>query len=135
MGFAASPRAPLALGRCLLRRAVLPIPPDVLLMPCAGRPPARAALRAADHDLLDPWRILRLCGGLLPAAVGEWLLSLTGGSFESFQTWYGSGRPADRRADPYKITAIASAGEAQLRRVHRVSVLVRGCGSAWRPYS
>lgn len=130
MGFAASPRAPLALGALAFCEGLFfPIPPDVLLMPVVLGDRQRALRYALLTTLCS---ILGgSCGyavGYFLQPVGEWLLSLTGGSFESFQTWYAKwGALLIAVPIPYKITAIAS-GLAKLNfgLFIGVSVLVRG---------
>ncbi|WP_293904783.1 DedA family protein [Phenylobacterium sp.] len=130
MGLAASPRAPLALGALAFCEGVFfPIPPDVLLMPIVLGDRARALRYAAICTVCS---ILGGCVGysigFFLQPVGVWLLSLTGGSFESFQAWYGRwGALLIAIPIPYKITAIAS-GLAKLdfRLFIGMSILVRG---------
>jgi len=130
MGFAASPRAPLALGLIAFCEGLFfPIPPDVLLMPVV----LGDRQRALRYALITT--VCSIAGGSCGYAVGfflqpvgEWLLSLTGGSYESFHAWYGQwGAILIAVPIPYKITAIAS-GMAQLNFgvFIGVSVLVRG---------
>ncbi|HEY8003646.1 MAG TPA: DedA family protein, partial [Phenylobacterium sp.] len=85
MGFAASPRATVALGTIAFCEGLFfPIPPDVLLMPVVlgDRPRAlRYALLTTLCSILGG-----SCGyavGFFLAPVGQWLLSLTGASYES----------------------------------------------------
>ena len=130
MGLAASPRAPVALAAVAFCEGLFfPIPPDVLLMPVVLGDRPRALRYAA---LTTACSILGgSCGyavGYFLQPVGEWLLSLTGGSFESFQAWYGRwGALLIAVPIPYKITAIAS-GLAKLNFgiFIGVSILVRG---------
>jgi membrane protein YqaA with SNARE-associated domain len=130
MSLAARPQAPLALGVVAFCEGLFfPIPPDVLLMPVVlgDRP------RALRYALLTV--ISSIAGGSCGYAVGyflqpvgEWLLSLTGGSYESFHTWYAKwGALLIAVPIPYKITAIAS-GMAKLNFALfiGVSLLVRG---------
>src|SRR4249919_2889862 len=60
--------------------------------------------------------------------VGQWILSLTGGDFAAFQTWYAKyGAILIAVPIPYKITAIASGlGKLDFRVFIGVSILVRG---------
>ena len=130
MSLAAARHAPLALGALAFCEGIFfPIPPDVLLMPVVLGDRSRALRYAA---LCTVCSILGGCVGysigyfLQP--VGVWLLTLTGGSFESFQAWYGKwGAILIAVPIPYKITAIAS-GLAKLdfRLFIGVSILVRG---------
>ena len=130
MGLAASPRAPAALAAVAFCEGLFfPIPPDVLLMPVVLGDRQRALRYAALTTICS---ILGgSCGyavGYFLQPVGEWLLSLTGGSFESFQAWYGKwGALLIAVPIPYKITAIAS-GLAKLNFgiFIGVSILVRG---------
>jgi membrane protein YqaA with SNARE-associated domain len=130
MGFAASPRAPLALGAMAFCEGLFfPIPPDVLLMPVV----LGDRRRAMRYALLTT--VCSIAGGSCGYAVGyflqplgKWLLTLTGGSYESFQAWYAQwGALLIAVPIPYKITAIAS-GLAHLdfALFIGVSVLVRG---------
>jgi membrane protein YqaA with SNARE-associated domain len=130
MDLAASPRAPVALAAVAFCEGLFfPIPPDVLLMPVVLGDRHRALRYAALTTFCS---ILGgSCGyavGYFLQPVGEWLLSLTGGSFESFQAWYAKwGALLIAVPIPYKITAIAS-GLAKLdfRIFIGVSILVRG---------
>ena len=130
MGFAASPRAPVALGVVAFCEGLFfPIPPDVLLMPVVLGDRARALRYAALTTLCS---ILGgSCGyavGFFLQPLGEWLLSLTGGSYAAFHAWYAQwGALLIAVPIPYKITAIAS-GMAKLNfgLFIGVSVLVRG---------
>jgi len=130
MSLAARPQAPLALGVVAFCEGLFfPIPPDVLLMPVVlgDRP------RALRYALLTV--VCSIAGGSCGYAVGyflqpvgEWLLSLTGGSYESFHNWYAKwGALLIAVPIPYKITAIAS-GMAKLNFALfiGVSLLVRG---------
>jgi membrane protein YqaA with SNARE-associated domain len=130
MSLAALPQAPLALGVVAFCEGLFfPIPPDVLLMPVVLGDRQRA-LRYAVLTV-----VCSIAGGSCGYAVGfflqpvgEWLLSLTGASYESFQSWYGKwGALLIAVPIPYKITAIAS-GMAKLNfgLFIGVSVLVRG---------
>ncbi len=130
MSLAARPQAPLALGVIAFCEGLFfPIPPDVLLMPVVLGDRQRALRYAALTTVCS------IAGGSCGYAVGyflqplgEWLLTLTGGSFESFQTWYAKwGAILIAVPIPYKITAIAS-GLAKLNFgvFIGVSVLVRG---------
>ena len=130
MGFAASPRAPLALGvMAFCEGLFFPIPPDVLLMPVV----LGDRQRALRYALITT--VCSIAGGSCGYAVGfflqpvgEWLLSLTGGSYESFHNWYAQwGAILIAVPIPYKITAIAS-GLAKLNfgLFIGVSLLVRG---------
>jgi membrane protein YqaA with SNARE-associated domain len=124
MSLASARHAPLALGVArLLRGHLLPDParraPDArwcwatAAAPCATRRSARSA------------SILGGCVGysigFFLQPVGMWLLTITGGSFEAFEDWYGKvGRAADRGADPLQDHRHRlGPGEAGLRRVHR----------------
>jgi membrane protein YqaA with SNARE-associated domain len=130
MSLAARPQAPLALGVVAFCEGLFfPIPPDVLLMPVV----LGDRQRALRYAVLTT--VCSIAGGSCGYAVGyflqplgEWLLTLTGGSFESFQTWYAKwGAILIAVPIPYKITAIAS-GLAKLNFgvFIGVSVLVRG---------
>lgn len=130
MSLAARPQAPLALGVVAFCEGLFfPIPPDVLLMPVV----LGDRQRALRYALLTT--VCSIAGGSCGYAVGfflqpvgEWLLSLTGGSYESFHTWYAKwGALLIAVPIPYKITAIAS-GMAKLNfgLFIGVSVLVRG---------
>jgi membrane protein YqaA with SNARE-associated domain len=130
MSLAARPQAPLALGVVAFCEGLFfPIPPDVLLMPVV----LGDRQRALRYAVLTT--VCSIAGGSCGYAVGyflqpvgEWLLSLTGGSYESFHTWYGKwGALLIAVPIPYKITAIAS-GMAKLNfgLFIGVSVLVRG---------
>src|ERR1700760_1431166 len=90
MGLAASRHAPAALGLVAFCEGLFfPIPPDVLLMPVVLGDRSRALRYAV---LTTVCSILGgSCGyavGFFLQPVGEWLLSLTGGSYASFQAWY-----------------------------------------------
>jgi membrane protein YqaA with SNARE-associated domain len=130
MGLAASRHAPLALSALAFCEGVFfPIPPDVLLMPVVLGDRSRALRYAVICTVSS---ILGGCVGyaigFFLQPVGVWLLSLTGGSFDSFQDWYGKwGALLIAIPIPYKITAIAS-GLAKLdfRLFIGVSILVRG---------
>jgi membrane protein YqaA with SNARE-associated domain len=130
MSLAARPQAPLALGVVAFCEGLFfPIPPDVLLMPVV----LGDRQRALRYAVLTT--VCSIAGGSCGYAVGyflqpvgEWLLSLTGGSYESFHTWYGKwGALLIAVPIPYKITAIAS-GMAKLNfgLFIGVSVVVRG---------
>jgi len=130
MSLAALPQAPLALGVVAFCEGLFfPIPPDVLLMPVV----LGDRQRALRYALLTV--VCSIAGGSCGYAVGfflqplgEWLLSLTGGSYESFHSWYAKwGALLIAVPIPYKITAIAS-GMAKLNFgvFIGVSVLVRG---------
>ena len=130
MSLAARPQAPLALGVVSFCEGLFfPIPPDVLLMPVV----LGDRQRALRYALLTT--VCSIAGGSCGYAVGfflqpvgEWLLSLTGGSYQSFHTWYAKwGALLIAVPIPYKITAIAS-GMAKLNfgLFIGVSVLVRG---------
>jgi membrane protein YqaA with SNARE-associated domain len=130
MSLAARPQAPLALGVIAFCEGLFfPIPPDVLLMPVVLGDRQRALRYAVMTTVCS------IAGGSCGYAVGyflqpvgEWLLTLTGGSFESFQTWYAKwGAILIAVPIPYKITAIAS-GLAKLNFgvFIGVSILVRG---------
>jgi membrane protein YqaA with SNARE-associated domain len=130
MSLAARPQAPLALGVIAFSEGLFfPIPPDVLLMPVVlgdRRRALRYAVMTTACSIAGG-----SCGyavGYFLQPVGEWLLTLTGGSFESFQTWYAKwGAILIAVPIPYKITAIAS-GLAKLNFgvFIGVSILVRG---------
>ncbi|MGZ6015795.1 MAG: YqaA family protein [Phenylobacterium sp.] len=130
MSLAALPHATTALGVVAFCEGLFfPIPPDVLLMPVvlADR---KHAMRYAALTI-----VCSIAGGSCGYAVGfflqpvgEWLLSLTGASYASFQAWYAQwGALLIAVPIPYKITAIAS-GLAKLNFgvFIGVSVLVRG---------
>lgn len=130
MSLAAHRRAPVALGALAFCEGLFfPIPPDVLLMPVV----LGDRQRALRYAVLTT--VCSIAGGSCGYAVGyflqpvgEWLLSLTGGSYESFHTWYGKwGALLIAVPIPYKITAIAS-GMAKLNfgLFIGVSVVVRG---------
>jgi membrane protein YqaA with SNARE-associated domain len=130
MSLAARPQAPLALGVVAFCEGLFfPIPPDVLLMPVV----LGDRNRALRYALLTT--VCSIAGGSCGYAVGyflqpvgEWLLTLTGGDFASFQTWYAKwGAILIAVPIPYKITAIAS-GLAKLNFgvFIGVSILVRG---------
>jgi len=130
MSLAALPHAPLALGIVAFCEGLFfPIPPDVLLMPVV----LGDRQRALRYALLTV--VCSIAGGSCGYAVGfflqplgEWLLSLTGASYESFHSWYAKwGALLIAVPIPYKITAIAS-GMAKLNFgvFIGVSVLVRG---------
>ncbi|HEX2817916.1 MAG TPA: DedA family protein [Phenylobacterium sp.] len=130
MSLAERPQAPLALGVVAFCEGLFfPIPPDVLLMPVV----LGDRQRALRYAVLTT--VCSIAGGSCGYAVGyflqpvgEWLLSLTGGSYESFHTWYGKwGALLIAVPIPYKITAIAS-GMAKLNfgLFIGVSVVVRG---------
>jgi len=130
MSLAALPQAPLALGVVAFCEGLFfPIPPDVLLMPVV----LGDRQRALRYALLTV--VCSIAGGSCGYAVGfflqpvgEWLLSLTGASYESFHSWYAQwGALLIAVPIPYKITAIAS-GMAKLNfgLFIGVSVLVRG---------
>jgi membrane protein YqaA with SNARE-associated domain len=130
MSLAALPQAPLALGIVAFCEGLFfPIPPDVLLMPVV----LGDRQRALRYALLTV--VCSIAGGSCGYAVGfflqplgEWLLSLTGASYESFHSWYAKwGALLIAVPIPYKITAIAS-GMAKLNFgvFIGVSVLVRG---------
>jgi membrane protein YqaA with SNARE-associated domain len=130
MSLAARPQAPLALGVVAFCEGLFfPIPPDVLLMPVV----LGDRNRALRYALLTT--VCSIAGGSFGYAVGyflqpvgEWLLTLTGGDFASFQTWYAKwGAILIAVPIPYKITAIAS-GLAKLNfgLFIGVSILVRG---------
>jgi membrane protein YqaA with SNARE-associated domain len=130
MSLAALPQAPLALGVVAFCEGLFfPIPPDVLLMPVV----LGDRQRALRYALLTV--VCSIAGGSCGYAVGfflqpvgEWLLSLTGASYESFHSWYAKwGALLIAVPIPYKITAIAS-GMAKLNfgLFIGVSVLVRG---------
>lgn len=130
MGLAASRHATLALGALAFAEGVFfPIPPDVLLMPVVLGDRARALRYAAICTVCS---ILGGCVGyaigFFLQPVGIWLLSLTGGSFEAFQAWYGKwGALLIAVPIPYKITAIASGlAKLDVRLFIGVSILVRG---------
>ncbi len=130
MGLAASPHAPIALGVVAFCEGLFfPIPPDVLLMPVV----LADRQRAMRYALLTI--VCSIAGGSCGYAIGfflqpfgQWLLSLTGASYESFHAWYAQwGALLIAVPIPYKITAIAS-GLAKLNfgLFIGVSVLVRG---------
>lgn len=130
MSLAASRHAPTALGVIAFCEGLFfPIPPDVLLMPVV----LGDRKRAMRYALLTT--VCSIAGGTCGYAVGfflqplgEWLLSLTGASYASFQAWYQQwGALLIAVPIPYKITAIAS-GLAKLNFgvFIGVSVLVRG---------
>jgi len=130
MGLAAHRHAPAALGLVAFCEGLFfPIPPDVLLMPVVLGDRSRAMRYAALTIVCS------IAGGSCGYAVGfflqplgEWLLSLTGGSYASFHAWYQHwGALLIAVPIPYKITAIAS-GLAKLNfgLFIGVSVLVRG---------
>ncbi len=130
MGLAASPHAPIALGVVAFCEGLFfPIPPDVLLMPVV----LADRQRAMRYALLTI--VCSIAGGSCGYAVGfflqplgQWLLSLTGASYEAFHAWYAQwGALLIAVPIPYKITAIAS-GLAKLNfgLFIGVSVLVRG---------
>jgi membrane protein YqaA with SNARE-associated domain len=130
MGLAASPHAPIALGVVAFCEGLFfPIPPDVLLMPVV----LADRQRAMRYALLTV--VCSIAGGSCGYAVGfflqpvgQWLLSLTGSSYEAFHAWYAQwGALLIAVPIPYKITAIAS-GLAKLNfgLFIGVSVLVRG---------
>jgi membrane protein YqaA with SNARE-associated domain len=130
MSLAASPRAPVALGVVAFCEGLFfPIPPDVLLMP--------VVLHRRDHALRYAAITVAcsLAGGSCGFAVGhflqpvgEWILSLTGGDFHTFQAWYSQyGLILIAVPIPYKLTAIASGfGEVAYWQFLLVSLLVRG---------
>ncbi len=130
MSLAASPRAPLALGIVAFCEGLFfPIPPDVLLMPVVLSR-REHALRYAAITV-----VCSLAGGSCGFAVGhflqpvgEWILSLTGGDFHTFQAWYGRyGLVLIAVPIPYKLTAIASGfGQVPYWQFLLVSLLVRG---------
>jgi membrane protein YqaA with SNARE-associated domain len=130
MSLAARPQAPVALGVLAFCEGLFfPIPPDVLLMPVVLGDRQRALRYAVMTTVCS------IAGGSCGYAVGyflqplgEWLLALTGASYESFHTWYGQwGALLIAVPIPYKITAIAS-GMAKLNfgLFIGVSILVRG---------
>lgn len=130
MSLAALPQASLALGALAFCEGLFfPIPPDVLLMPVVLGNRQRALRYAAITTVCSI--IGGCCGygvGYFLQPVGEWLLSLTGGDFHAFQSWYAKwGALLIAVPIPYKITAIAS-GLAKLdfRIFIGVSILVRG---------
>jgi membrane protein YqaA with SNARE-associated domain len=130
MSLAARPQAPAALGLLAFCEGLFfPIPPDVLLMPVVlGR--RDRALRYAAITL-----VCSIAGGSCGYAVGHflqpvgrWILSLTGGDFNTFEAWYSHwGALLIAVPIPYKLTAIAS-GMMSLNfgLFLAVSVLVRG---------
>jgi membrane protein YqaA with SNARE-associated domain len=130
MSQAARPQAPVALGLLAFCEGLFfPIPPDVLLMPVVlGR--RERALRYAAITL-----VCSIAGGSCGYAVGHflqplarWILSLTGGDFGKFETWYSHwGALLIAVPIPYKLTAIAS-GMMSLNFATflAVSILVRG---------
>lgn len=130
MSLAASPRAPVALGVVAFSEGLFfPIPPDVLLMPVVLHR-REHALRYAAITV-----VCSLAGGSCGFAVGhflqpvgEWLLSLTGGDFHTFQAWYSQyGLVLIAVPIPYKLTAIASGfGQVVYWQFLLVSLLVRG---------
>ena len=130
MSLAAARHAPLALGALAFCEGIFfPIPPDVLLMPVVLGDRSRALRYAAICTVCS---ILGGCIGysigFFLQPVGIWLLTITGGSFEAFQDWYGKwGALLIAVPIPYKITAIAS-GLAKLDFgvFIGVSILVRG---------
>jgi len=130
MSLAARPQAAVALGLLSFAEGLFfPIPPDVLLMPVVlGR--REWAMRYAGITLVCS--ILGGCCGYAVGhflqPVGRWILSLTGGSYDEFATWYSHwGAILIAVPIPYKLTAIAS-GMMNLDLVTflAVSVLVRG---------
>jgi len=130
MSLAASPRAPLALAAMAFAEGLFfPIPPDVLLMPVVLSRREQALRIAA---ITTACSILGgSCGyavGYFLQPVGHWILSLTGGDFDAFQTWYAKyGAILIAVPIPYKITAIASGlGKLDFRIFIGVSILVRG---------
>lgn len=130
MSLAASRHAGRALAAVAFAEGVFfPIPPDVLLMPVVLADRSKALRYAL---LTTVCSILGGCTGygvgyfLQP--VGKWILSITGGSYESFEAWYAQwGALLIAVPIPYKLTAIAS-GMAQLNLATflAVSLLVRG---------
>ncbi|MBW8811982.1 MAG: DedA family protein [Caulobacterales bacterium] len=130
MGLAASRHAVRALALIAFAEGVFfPIPPDVLLMPVVLADRSKALRYAAITTVCS------ILGGSTGYAVGyflqpvgRWILSITGGSYESFQAWYAQwGALLIAVPIPYKITAIAS-GLAHLNIwvFLGVSLLVRG---------
>lgn len=130
MGLAASRHAVRALALVAFAEGVFfPIPPDVLLMPVVLADRSKALRYAAITTVCS------ILGGATGYAVGfflqpvgKWILTITGGSYESFEAWYAQwGALLIAVPIPYKITAIAS-GLAHLNIgvFLLVSLLVRG---------
>jgi membrane protein YqaA with SNARE-associated domain len=130
MGLAASRHAGRALGLIAFAEGVFfPIPPDVLLMPVVLANRDKAMRYAALTTVCS------ILGGSTGYAVGyflqpvgKWILSITGGSYESFEAWYAQwGALLIAVPIPYKITAIASGlAHLDLAVFLGVSLLVRG---------